>query len=174
VWYSALIPELQPYARALVDAAGAAGFQPRVTSTVRTHAEQSRLYRRWQQGLNEFPVAPPGTSAHEFGYAFDLVTSPMSLLDSDVGPYWEDLGGVWGGSAGKRGHVYDPVHFEYPGFVPPQTTEENPTLWDYALTALDLTSLWSILLELGYIVTSEKEAIRIAKMLHIDPSGRVF
>lgn len=109
--FEELIPELQPYATALVQAAGASGLQPRVTSTLRTHSAQSRLYRRWQQGLSPFPAAPPGTSAHEYGYAFDMVTSPMETL-ADVGAYWQELGGIWGGER-------DPVHFEYPGFVVP-------------------------------------------------------
>jgi len=107
-----LIPELQPFARDLVSAAGSAGLQPRVTSTRRSHSEQTRLYRRYLQGLQQFPVAPPGTSSHEYGYSFDMVVSPMEAL-SDVGAYWEQLGGVWGGE------FNDPIHFEYPGFVKP-------------------------------------------------------
>jgi len=106
---SSLIPELQPYARDLVDAAGAAGLQPRVTSTRRTFAEQKRLYNRSLAGLSPYPAAPPGHSAHEYGWAFDLIVSPLSAL-SDVGAYWEENGGVWGGRGG------DDVHFEYPGF----------------------------------------------------------
>jgi hypothetical protein len=31
---------------------------------------------------------------------------------ADMGAYWEELGGVWGGST-------DPVHFQFPGFQPP-------------------------------------------------------
>jgi hypothetical protein len=82
---------------------------PRVTSTLRSHAEQTRLYRRYQQGLQALPVAPPGTSAHEFGYALDMVVSPFEYL-SDVGAFWQGMGGVWGGQ------FNDPVHFEFPGF----------------------------------------------------------
>lgn len=104
-----LIPELQPFARDLVNAAGAAGLQPRVTSTRRSGAEQARLYRRSLQGMQTYPVAPPGTSAHEFGYAFDMVVTPMDALP-DVGRFWEEMGGVWGGE------FNDPIHFEYPGF----------------------------------------------------------
>lgn len=104
-----LIPELQPYAVELVRAAGAAGLQPRITSTRRSSAEQARLYRRYQQGLQQYPVAPPGTSAHEFGFAFDMVVADLRTLP-DVGSYWKDLGGVWGGE------FNDPIHFEYPGF----------------------------------------------------------
>lgn len=107
-----LIPELQPFANALVYASGAAGYSPRVTSTRRTRTTQARLYRRFQAGRSAYPAAPPGTSAHEFGYAFDMVTSPMEAL-SEVGAYWEEIGGVWGG------RNRDPIHFEFPGFVAP-------------------------------------------------------
>jgi len=103
-----LVPELEPYARALVDAAGVAGLLPRVTSTRRSSAEQARLYRRSQQGLQKYPVAPPGRSAHEYGEAFDLIVSPFDWIDS-VGQLWEQWGGVWGGRFG------DEVHFELPG-----------------------------------------------------------
>lgn len=103
-----LVPELEPFARALVDAAGAAGLLPRVTSTRRSSAEQARLYRRAQQGLQKYPVAPPGRSPHEYGEAFDLIVSPLDYIDS-VGQLWEQWGGVWGGRFG------DEVHFELPG-----------------------------------------------------------
>lgn len=112
---SQLIPELQPFARDLVGAAGAAGLQPRITSTRRSTAEQTRLYRRYLAGLNPFPVAPPGTSAHEFGFAFDMVVSPLDAL-TDVGAYWQAQGGIWGGE------FSDPVHFEYPGFSKPRAS----------------------------------------------------
>ncbi len=104
---NALVPELQPFARDLINAASAAGLLPRVTSTLRSTAEQTRLYRRYQQGLSDFPVAPPGTSAHEYGEAFDLVVSPFEAL-ADVGAFWQQMGGTWGAQR-------DPVHFELPG-----------------------------------------------------------
>lgn len=108
---SALIPEMRPWAKALVDVAGRAGLQPRVTSTRRSTQEQTVLYRRYQQGLQPYPVAPPGTSAHEYGYAFDMVTGAMDPQDfADLGYVWESWGGVWGG------HFKDPIHFEFPGF----------------------------------------------------------
>jgi D-alanyl-D-alanine carboxypeptidase-like protein len=111
-----LIPELQEPARALVEAAGSAGLQPRVTSTRRSATQQARLYRRFLAGQAGFPVAPPGTSAHEFGWAFDMVTSPMEAL-ADVGYTWQTWGGVWGPG--------DAVHFEYPGFVPPTEGDQR-------------------------------------------------
>jgi hypothetical protein len=74
------------------------------------------LYQRWQSGLSPLPAAPPGASAHEFGFAFDLVVTPWEAL-ADVGYTWEQWGGVWGSQR-------DPVHFEYPGFVPPSRFPE--------------------------------------------------
>ena len=110
-----LEPDLRPFARALIDAAGAAGYVPRLTSTRRSHAEQERLYRRFLAGQQPYPVARPGTSAHEYGWAFDLVTSPMEAL-YDVGAYWIGMGGVWGGQPTRAGSGFDPVHFEFPNW----------------------------------------------------------
>ena len=106
-----LIPELQGFAEQLLYAAGAAGLHPRVTSTRRSHQAQVRLYRRYVSGLSPLPAAPPGQSAHEYGFAFDMVVTPFDALE-DVGYTWEQWGGVWGGAV-------DPVHFQYPGFVAP-------------------------------------------------------
>lgn len=104
-----LIPEFAPIAREFVDLCGSSGLFPRVTSTLRTHSQQQRLYAEYLRGGRGYPVAPPGTSAHEFGYAFDMVLSPMDAL-WDAGQYWLSLGGKWGPG--------DAVHFEYPGFSP--------------------------------------------------------
>jgi hypothetical protein len=104
---AALKPELQPFAKALVDVAGRAGALPRVTSTLRTFSQQVKLYTRFLGGLQAYPVAFPGTSAHEYGEAFDLVITPMEWL-SELGQVWESWGGKWGGAR-------DPVHFELPG-----------------------------------------------------------
>jgi len=102
-----LSPDLVDFARALVDAAGAAGLQPRVTSTLRTRSQQGRLYRSFLANPGRaYPVAPPGYSAHEYGEAFDLVVSPIEAL-ADVGYTWQQWGGGWDGA--------DAVHFELPG-----------------------------------------------------------
>lgn len=113
--FEELIPDIQDSARALVLAAAKAGLHPRVTSTIRGRTEQARLFRRYQAGLTKYPVAPPGTSAHEFGYAFDMVCTPLDALQ-DVGYTWTTWGGVW--------HPSDEVHFEYPGFSPPAASIE--------------------------------------------------
>jgi hypothetical protein len=52
-------------------------------------------------------VAPPGSSAHEYGEAFDYLVSPEQY-QQDVGLTWVDWGGEWGGAK-------DVVHFELPG-----------------------------------------------------------
>src|SRR5260370_38001720 len=117
-----LVPELRDAANALVDAASAAGLQPRVTSTLRSHAEQVRLYRRFLAGAAGFPVAPPGQSAHEYGTAFDMVVSPMGAL-ADVGYTWQTWGGGW--------NPGDAIHFELPGaseFAAQQVTYDDPRL----------------------------------------------
>lgn len=105
---SGLRRDFRPWARDLVHVASVAGVQPRVTSTLRSYTYQTRLYRDFQAGRNPYPVAPPGTSAHELGLAFDMVTSPMSAL-AELGRVWESWGGVWGG------RFADEVHFEFPG-----------------------------------------------------------
>ena len=135
-----LIPEFQPYARALVDAAGAAGLQPRITSTLRTRAEQTRLYNRYLAGAAQFPAAPPGTSAHEFGYAFDMVVSPFEAL-ADVGAYWQQMGGKWGPS--------DPVHFEYPGFKapPPESDNNMRELLGWFVPGTSVSSIVALLMD---------------------------
>jgi hypothetical protein len=57
-------------------------------------------------GSSEFPAAPPGASAHEFGLAFDYVVEPQEY-QADVGALWVSWGGGWAPS--------DRVHFELPG-----------------------------------------------------------
>lgn len=45
------------------------GFTPRFLSGLRTHAEQLAFFRSPPSGN---PVAFPGTSQHEFGFAYDV------------------------------------------------------------------------------------------------------
>lgn len=109
---SSLVPELQPWAKKLLDLANSAGVRPVLTSARRSHAAQQRLYETFLAGHSKFPVAPPGTSAHEYGFAFDVTVDNDTDL-ADLGSVWESWGGVWGGRYG------DPVHFEFPGFQAP-------------------------------------------------------
>ena len=109
---NSLVPELQPYCRELVRIAGANRLEPRITSTRRSIQEQRDLYARFLRGANPFPVAPPGTSAHETGEAFDMLVTPVDYLP-DLGALWESWGGKWGGNR-------DPVHFQLPGAPSPE------------------------------------------------------
>ncbi len=104
----ALIPELQDGARQLLALASRAQVNPQVTSTLRSNFEQKRLYERYLRGESRYPAAPPGTSAHEYGWAFDLLVAGEQN-QYDLGQVWQSWGGVWGGSK-------DPIHFEMPGF----------------------------------------------------------
>ena len=89
-----LIPEFAGFAEELVGAAANARLNPRVTSTRRSHAEQKRLYEKYLRGESRFPAKPPGQSAHEFGWAFDMTVSPFEAL-WDVGYTWQQWGGLW-------------------------------------------------------------------------------
>jgi hypothetical protein len=105
-----LLPNLQPFARALHDLAAQAGVAPRVTSTRRSHAQQKKLYENYLAGRSQLPALPPGKSKHEYGMAFDLVTTPFEAL-WDLGQVWGQWGGIWGAER-------DPVHFELPDPLP--------------------------------------------------------
>lgn len=173
---ASLVPELQPFASDLVAIAGTAGLQPRITSTFRSRSEQTRLYERYQKGLQPFPVAPPGTSAHETGEAFDLLVTPVEYL-VDLGQIWREAGGEWGGSS-------DPVHFQLPGAPTAERLAalkpQRASAFDIALTATSFTSLPGALLELIYAAASEKEAVLLIEEwnrifgTHIDPYAKVF
>lgn len=78
----------------------------RLTSTVRSRAEQGALYRRQgAQGL----AAPPGRSKHERGRAIDAVFE--GFAENNIpGQFWKALGGRWGGDFRSN----DWVHFEDP------------------------------------------------------------
>lgn len=102
-----VVDELRDAAFELDAAVSRSGLVGKITSGYRSHSEQARLYRAYISGRHAFPVAPPGHSAHEYGWAFDYVVAPADY-QSDVGALWQSWGGVWGG---RR----DRVHFELPG-----------------------------------------------------------
>jgi hypothetical protein len=95
-----LQPWLRPWAERLVQLYP----QGRVTSVRRTWSQQYYLYRRFLQGQNPYPVAPPGRSYHEYGRAFDF-EAPADVLEQ-LGQIWESWRGRWGG------RFHDPIHFE--------------------------------------------------------------
>ncbi len=129
----ALDGDFFPFADALVREAGMAGLAPRVTSTRRSRAEQQRLYDRFLRGESQYPVALPGTSAHEFGLAIDLIVTPYEAL-SDLGEMWESWGGSWGG------HKRDPIHFQAPMAHGALATRETATERPWEATVLDIAA----------------------------------
>ena len=96
---SSLDPEFRPWAEALVGVAREYRLRPLITSTRRSLREQQRLYDEWLSGRARYPAAPPGRSLHNYGLAFDMVSSDNAWL----GEVWKYWGGCW--SPG------DDVHF---------------------------------------------------------------
>lgn len=103
-----LDPILRPGAQALFDAAKAAGDNPRITSARRSPATQQSLYEAYLKGNSQYPAAPPGMSAHEYGLAFDMVVSGVG---EQAG-----AGAVWTSWRGEYGGEEDPIHFAYGGW----------------------------------------------------------
>lgn len=107
---SQLDPQLRPWAEYLVAVGEYNGFRVQVTSTRRSSGQQATLWNRYKtcqrSGGSCLPAAPPGTSLHERGLAFDLVVNGdyRGPAQEALGRFWESLGGRWAGSA-------DPVHF---------------------------------------------------------------
>lgn len=97
---SGLQPWLRPYAEALVS------YFPmlKVTSVYRSPTKQLELWNN--RASNPYPVAPPGTSYHEYGRAWDMV-GPSEYLEW-AGRTWQSWGGTWGGAFSRR----DPIHFQ--------------------------------------------------------------
>src|SRR5262245_56924762 len=95
---------MREHARWLVKNAARYGARSvRVTSVLRTRAQQEELWRN--RARNPYPVAPPGSSYHERRLAFDIVTDPYSALYT-LGPVWRQLGGFWSPT--------DEIHFQSP------------------------------------------------------------
>lgn len=53
------------------------GIPVQVTSTLRSWGQQQRLYTEYLAGRSRWPAAPPGGSAHQYGLAWDSVSSPQ-------------------------------------------------------------------------------------------------
>lgn len=68
-----LLPEVQPYARALIHAAAKQGIEIKVISGTRTYEEQNALYEQGRTKPGEIVTnAKPGYSSHQFSIAFDI------------------------------------------------------------------------------------------------------
>jgi len=94
--FSGLQRWLQPYASELVR------YFPelRITSVRRSRTEQIKLWNT--RANNPYPVAPPGSSYHEYGRAWDMVGDHSRLVAA--GRLWRSWGGQW--------FEADPIHFQ--------------------------------------------------------------
>ena len=100
-----LLPEVHPYARALVQRAAAVGITIRIISGTRTYAQQDELYAqgRTKPG-NRVTNARGGFSNHNFGIAFDIGVFEGTSYKGDspkyraVGMLGAELGLEWGGN----------------------------------------------------------------------------
>src|SRR5467141_579376 len=95
-----LVDELRDPARELDALVARSGLVGKFTSTYRSRAEQERLYRAFISGRHAFPVAPPGSSAHEYGEAFDYLVSPMNTSPMSAPSGWSgaangEARGIW-------------------------------------------------------------------------------
>jgi len=111
-----LLPEVQPYARALVTKAAGNGITIKVISGLRTYAEQDDLYAQGRTKPGQIVTnARAGYSNHNFGIAFDIgVFEGSRYLDESpkykaVGVLGMDLGLEWGGNWKT---IQDEPHFQ--------------------------------------------------------------
>jgi peptidoglycan L-alanyl-D-glutamate endopeptidase CwlK len=111
-----LLPEVQPYARALITKAGGAGITIKVISGLRTYDEQNDLYAQGRTKPGKIVTnARGGYSNHNFGIAFDVgVFEGSKYLDESpkykaVGVLGMDLGLEWGGNWKT---IQDEPHFQ--------------------------------------------------------------
>jgi hypothetical protein len=99
--------DVRPWAYALMDAAHRAGWAPKVSSVFRSAEYQKRVYARYKAGLSAYPAAPPGSSQHERGLAFDLHPNLGIARLRVLGAAWRKAGFTWGGE------FADPIHFDF-------------------------------------------------------------
>lgn len=100
-------PRLRAHAEATVAYAERLGLSPVVTSVRRSASEQARLLANWKAGLNKYPVAPVGQSAHQYGVAWDSTVPP------DQQALWNAIRRAMGWMVPEG----DIVHAEYPNWA---------------------------------------------------------
>jgi len=105
---SSLQPALQPWAQWIFDYGRSLDGKLVITSARRSLQDQIRLRNRYLSGKSPIYAAPPGKSAHQYGWAFDMARVGEDALGDPLlmwlGKWWKHYGGLHGGEA-------DPVHF---------------------------------------------------------------
>jgi peptidoglycan LD-endopeptidase CwlK len=116
-----LHPALAEKAKKLIALCKAEGIDLRVTSTLRTFAEQAELYAQGRTKPGKVVTrAKPGSSWHQFGCAVDICPFKGGKPDWES-PHWNKIGAIgkklgllWGGDWLRP----DRPHFEYhPGLT---------------------------------------------------------
>lgn len=114
-----LRPEVQPFARRLIETAVAQGINVKVISGYRSYEEQNDLYAQGRTKPGpKVTKARAGYSWHNFGLAFDIgifsddgrTYYGESAAYADCGKIGESLGLEWGGSWIS---FVDEPHFQY-------------------------------------------------------------
>ncbi len=111
-----LLPQVQPYARALVLKAAKSGITIKVISGLRAYEEQNDLYEQGRSKPGKIVTnARGGFSNHNFGIAFDVgVFEGTKYLDESpkykaIGALGIELGLEWGGNWKS---IQDEPHFQ--------------------------------------------------------------
>jgi peptidoglycan LD-endopeptidase CwlK len=111
-----LWPEVRSMARTLVHKAALSGIRLKITSGLRTYAEQDALYAQGRSRPgNIVTKVKGGYSSHNFGIAFDVAVFegnkylPESIKYKAVGVLGNDLGLDWGGDWKT---IVDQPHFQ--------------------------------------------------------------
>lgn len=116
-----LDPSIQSYARDFLNAASGAGISLVITDGYRSLDEQARLYAQGRTAPGPIVThAPPGSSWHNFGLAFDVAvlhdgkaTWPNDLaLWQRIGDLGKSVGLEWGGDFPTK--ETDRPHFQRP------------------------------------------------------------
>ena len=147
-----IYPRFLAVALDVVARCNARGFVYVATHGTRTIAEQNALHAKWKMGVGG-KAAPGGSSAHNYGCAFDFCrdASDLAGLQADwrqaaynvLGEETRAAGLVWGGSFG------DAPHINFPGVT--TAKDMSPLLHLYmaqagsATDAQRLGVVWSFL-----------------------------
>lgn len=104
---------LRPNAEWALAVANYYGVRPRVTSVYRSWHEQAELRERYEAGIHPYPVARPGTSAHNYGLAWDSVLPEPYASSPEWQRWWEAVREA----AGFNVPSNDDIHAELPNWA---------------------------------------------------------
>lgn len=105
---SSLAVPLQPWADWIFRYGQSIDGKLVITSARRSYAKQAQLRAEYLLGHSPIYAAPPGQSAHQTGWAFDMARIGVDPLN-DWLLMW--LGKWWAYYGGRHGGASDPVHF---------------------------------------------------------------